>query len=493
MRRIAAVALLDFLDALDPPEARVGPRAFVLARAGQGRDGGKVTGGTRVDDANALARARGVRPGQTLAQARARTAELSVRVVREDEVRAGLEHVAEACARFGAPVSFEGRTAWVDVTTSAALFGGEEGTARALHEAVGALGHARRVAIASGPRVGAAVAHFGPARAEVIVVPRGGDRDAMRALPLASIAAELGDAYGWLARLGFRRVGDLSRAPRRGLGSRLGARAASALALADGEDRAPLVPWSRPEVPVERADFEYGVEHTEALLFVSKGLAERLARRLEGRGVSAGRLVLRLTLDRALVPAGASRELAIECALPAPMRRAEDLLAVLTARLDRVALPAPALVASLEAHEVSAEEGRALHLFVAESKAERYLERVTAELGALVGEERVGTLAVVDALDPRARTRLVPIAERRPKDAPLERLVSAAPEPVRWLRAPEPCAEGPSKLLVRVACVEWWRRAPAREDYVAQRAPSGDVACVRVSEDGARAIVGWMD
>jgi hypothetical protein len=76
-------------------------------------------------------------------------------------------------------------------------------------------------------------------------------------------------------------------------------------------------------------------------------------------------------------------------------------------------------------------------------------------------------------------------------------LVSVAPEPVRWLRVAEPCAPGPASLLVRVACVEWWRRPPCRDDYVAQwvhlaSEDHGDLACVRVAEDGARAIVGWM-
>lgn len=412
--------------------------------------------------------------------------------LREDEIRASVEHVAEACAGFGAPVSFETRTVWVNVTASAGLFGGEVALAQAMGASVGALGVAHRVAIASGPRVAAAIAHYGSGEGP-FVVAQGEDGAAMRALPLAALGMELGDALGWLSRLGIERVGDLQRAPRRGLGSRLGRRAASVLALADGDDRAPLVPWSPPEVPAERVDFEYGVERAEALLFVAKTLTARLALRLQGRGVLTCRLMLVLHLDRALVHEGEARTTEVGCALPAPMRRAEDLLAVLAARLERFTLTAPVLSVVLEAHELSAQKGRALQLFVPESKAERALERLVAELGALLGEARVGTLAMLDSLDPDARTRLVPIAQARPKQG-LSELVSASVEPVRWLRAAQPCVAGPASLLVRVACIEWWRRAAGRDDYVAQwSAEHADLACVRIAENGTRAIVGWMD
>lgn len=414
----------------------------------------------------------------------------------EDASRARLEHVAEACARFGAPVSFETRTVWVDVTASAELFGGEAALARAIGASVGALGFAHRVAVASGPRVAAAIAHFGSGKGP-LVVAQGEDGAAMSALPLAALGTELGDALGWLSRLGIERVGDLQRAPRGGLGSRLAGRAASVLALADGDDRAPLVPWSPPEIPSCRTDFEYGVERTEALVFVIKTLAARLASGLEGRGVLAGRLVLVLFLDRALVRENEARTIEVECVLPAPMRRAEDLFAVLAARLERFTLPAPALSVVLEARELCAQQGRALCLFVPESKAERNLERIAAELGALLGVARVGTLEAQDSLDPDARTRLVPIAQARvsPRGGEArDRLVSASAEPVRWLRVAQPCAPGPASLLVRVECVEWWRRAAGRDDYVAQwSAEHADLACVRIAENGARAIVGWMD
>src|SRR6188768_2657552 len=55
----------------------------------------KLLGGTRLSVVSREARALGVAPGQTIAQARARAGELAVRVVRPEEVRDVLARIAE--------------------------------------------------------------------------------------------------------------------------------------------------------------------------------------------------------------------------------------------------------------------------------------------------------------------------------------------------------------------------------------------------------------
>src|SRR4051812_39393138 len=98
-----------------------GPLAIVVAEAPMTET--RLLGNTRLDVVSREARALGVHPGQTIAQARARAAELAVRVVRPDAVHGVLARLAEVALAFGATVSFAaaslldgyGDVVWVDV------------------------------------------------------------------------------------------------------------------------------------------------------------------------------------------------------------------------------------------------------------------------------------------------------------------------------------------------------------------------------------------
>src|SRR4051812_42539441 len=95
-------------------------------------DESKLLGNTRLDVVSQQARALGVRPGQTIAQARARAGgALAVRVVRPEAVEGVLARLAEVALGFGATVAFGmdngeddsfGDVVWVDVTGCAHLF-----------------------------------------------------------------------------------------------------------------------------------------------------------------------------------------------------------------------------------------------------------------------------------------------------------------------------------------------------------------------------------
>src|SRR3984957_4332930 len=130
--------------------------AVVIARPGGAvKDERSLLGGTRLDQVSPEARACGVRRGETIASARAKCAELLVRVVSEEAVRSGLHAVAEAALSFGRTASIdESRdVVCVDVTGCGHLFGGEMELARALAARLRAMHHGlARVAIADGPR-----------------------------------------------------------------------------------------------------------------------------------------------------------------------------------------------------------------------------------------------------------------------------------------------------------------------------------------------------
>jgi protein ImuB len=423
----------------------------------------KLLGNTRLDVVSREARALGVHPGQTIASARARASELTVRVVRPDAVRGVLARLAEVSLAFGATVSFAtasetadsyGDVVWVDVTGCAHLHApsraatgtgasnntlesradGEAVLGSRLAQVFAGLGHVCAVAIADGPRVAAILARAAAAsraassasldrgprdrrrREEeedtpvLVVVPPGKNALALAPLPVSALPLDADDIR-WLAKIGVRNVTELRALPRAALATRLGARAPVVLLLAEGEDRAPLTPYVPPEIPEEAATFEYGVEGSEALTFVAKTLADRLSARLAGRAVAASRIELDLTLDVALLRDGdeakSERIQRIAIELPQPLSSASDLLAALRPKIERAVLRAPVLGAKLRAAALVHKPQAALSLFEPQPKAERALPRLVAELAADLGEEAVGKLALGDAWTPEDRSRLV--------------------------------------------------------------------------------------
>ncbi|MGO9712996.1 MAG: hypothetical protein ACLQBL_29325 [Polyangiaceae bacterium] len=508
--RIAAV-YLPFVR-IELARARSGeglPLAVVIARPrGAVKDERSLLGGTRLDEVSSEARRCGVRHGETIAAARAKCAELLVRVVTEEAVRDVLHAVAEAALCFGRTASIdEARdVVCVDVTGCGHLFGGEEGLARALGERIGAMHHGpARVTIAEGPRVAAAIVRALRKR-ETYVVPSGRNAEAIRALPITALPIAPG-SIAWLGKLGLAKIGDLQKLPASGLATRLGAAHAEVMSLLAGDDGAPLDPYVPPEVPEERAELEYGIDKTEALLFVVKTLCDRLAARLAGRAMATVRLEVVLSLDHGIARDSA-KEASLQIAVPSPLASASELLAVVRARVESWTIPAPILAVALRATELARKEGTALDLFVPEAKADRALPRLVAELVADLGERSVGTLALANTWIPEERSTLVPFDRLRRSHSPHlphPSLVSQAPEPSRVLGAPL-IVEGmePLHLIARIDAVEWWRarqtgQAGGARDFVtAWDARDGRLAWVAVDRDSGQAqararVLGWMD
>ena len=491
----------------------------------------RLLGNTRIDVVSREARALGVQPGQTVAQARIRAGDLAVRVVRPDAVRDVLARIAEVGLAFGATVSFGtdyGDVVWIDVTGCAHLHDptlarGEALLASRLAGAITALGHTCSVAISDGPRVAAMLARAatmttcGKASStsllllEPVVVRPGGNAEALAPLPVSALPLPPEDVR-WLAKIGVRTIGDLRTLPRDGLATRLGARARDIICLAEGEDRAPLAPYLPPEIPEEETTLEYGIEGSQALTFVAKTLTDRLSSRLQGRAVAAARIELVLHLDagllRDLVPPPPD-VLEVTLDLPAPLSAASDLLAALRPKIERLELLAPVLRARLRAPVLVQKRAAALALFEPQPKAERALPRLIGELVSDLGADAVSMLELGDSWVPEERSRLVPF-EVRPRNASAKierrrrrRLLSSVPEPTRLLAEPRVVSRDAVRVtrhLARVESVEWWKLPPGKAgverhpiDYVQAWTEDG-AAWVEI--DRARNVMrirGWFD
>lgn len=499
----------------------------------------KLLGNTRLSVVSREARALGIQPGQTIAQARTRAVDLAVRVVRPEAVRDVLAGLAEVGLAFGATVSFGtadesgswGDVVWIDITGCAHLhaqgggtiFDGETILASRLAGVVSSLGYTCSIAIADGPRVAAmlarAVADATAASdtsrrrrrqseaipaAEPWVVRPGENAAAIAPLPVSALPLAPEDVR-WLAKLGVRTIAELRRLPREGLGTRLGARAREVMSLADGDDRAPLAPYVPPEVPVEETELEYGVEGVDALTFIAKTLSDRLAVRLQGRAVATARIELELRLDAALLPDKAQAQALVALDLPSPLTEASDLLAALRPKLERLELAAPVLGAKLRAPTLVPKRAAMLSLFEPQPKAERALPRLVAELASDLGPEAVCSLVLGDAWKAEERSRLVPFGSvprgKRPR-ASDRRLLSSVPEPSRLLATAVPVHRDEVRMLrhlSRQEAVAWWREPPQAR---VQRHPvdnvqawvHGGVAWIEIERaSGAMRIRGWFD
>ncbi|HEY1955697.1 MAG TPA: DNA polymerase Y family protein [Polyangiaceae bacterium] len=489
-RRVASVVLPSFRISLvraRSPDLAPGDPLAVVVSDDRDETEARISGGTRVDDVSPDARAFGVFPGATIASAKAKCADLRVRVLRRAEAVRALEGLAEMLLAFGPIVAplLDRDAVLVDVTGCAHLHDGEKRLLGAIVRSVAELGFECRAAVAAGPEIAWAIAHQS-ARSRVVA-----DEDTMRALGELSIDALRLEARtaSYFHRLGVRTIDAMRSLPRDALTARI--ENANLLprvrALLDGDDRTPIPRFS-PEIALEeRVDLDFGVEHHEALFFVLKPLCERIAARLAGRCALAARLEVTLELDRAMCDPD-QRTIKIVSPLASPIRKSDELLAILRTRFEREPpLRAPARGVILRAPELVDAEERTRSLFTAESRAELALPKLAAELSALLGESALGTLAVADDWRFDRRSVLVPFGATRPATA-----TSFDVEPMRIVA---PRVSSRFEQIAHVARFEkivWWRESLETIDWKLAHV-DGAVAFVEVDARGRARIRGFLD
>ena len=196
-------------------------------------------------------------------------------------------------------------------------------------------------------------------------------------------------------RWGLKTLGDLAALPAADLSARLGPQGLMWRALARGDDVRPLVP----DVPEERfeasLDLEWPIEGLEPLSFVLTRLLEPLSIRLERR--DRGVAVLHVHLGLVTKDVHARR-----LELPSPLR---DVRALRTlALLDLESHPPPGESIAIDRVTVTIDPtpGRILQhtLFTRPHPTPEQLSTLLARLGAAMGQDRIGSPAVVDSYRP---------------------------------------------------------------------------------------------
>lgn len=308
-----------------------------------------------------------------------------------------------------------------------------------------------------------------------------------------------------LERLGLRTLHDLSVIPPRSLASRFGKDGATLIRRLLRPDDAVWPRFHPPERWIERADLQDTETQTscvssEALLFLIRGMLDRLCTRLRGRGLRAAAILIRLKLeDRS------ARELELE--LSVPQGSAAAILLILRDRLDgellRRPLRAQVTFLQLEITEIAPGRGAQRDFL---DKREEEAEAWDALLARM--RQKLGKNAVFAA---RLADRHLPEASWRPVDAvsafvgntdnaSIESLkeLELVRRPSRLLKQPKRLAGPPETIWQIIDRVgperisgEWWHE-PFDRDYYRLTTASGDLLWVFKSQ-GDFFLHGYFD
>jgi len=491
-KRIACVLVADFAIAAITranPDLRDCPFALIrmpTARSplsnsnGSGRNAAPYQPHSELSHVSSVARAAGLRPAMTVAQARALIPDLFVAspsAAAERSAADALLDVAESMS----PLAEEGAPGcvWLDLTGVERLFRHsmvEESQAGSLcHKDSAALGgaqrsrakesatcvfnddvenliaeelirRARRVGLeaAAGISSNKEIAHLAARCGGARVIAAGMEREFLDWLPLDLLELDP-NGHGeevelMLKRLGIRRLGDIARLDSRALGSRLGHHGVQLARLARGEGSATVIARPRIETFAEAAEFEYGIENLEPLGFVLQAMLKQLTARLQIRGLAAGDLRLSLGLadrrhdNRHLPVAAATNE-------------ARSLLTLLKLHLEKSPPVAPVEAIRLTV-EARARRPAQHDLFLPAAPAPDRLETAIARIAALCGPERVGTLVPADSYRPEA-VRLTKFEPPPPLPATGSRTASAEQRLAQQARTPQATASGSTPIVLR--------------------------------------------
>jgi nucleotidyltransferase/DNA polymerase involved in DNA repair len=168
-----------------------------------------------------------------------------------------------------------------------------------------------------------------------LTVPRGSERSFLAPLSLAEHLPVEAEMIGRLKRFGLRSMADFAAMPLAAVEGQFGREGLGALRLARGEDSRPLMPWQPPQRMEESSRLDPAVDNLEPLLFVARGLVDRLGTRLMDGGHAATVVRLQLELEDATAPPEAMLR------LRAPMSSGDELWTPVAALLQRQPVGTP--------------------------------------------------------------------------------------------------------------------------------------------------------
>src|SRR5713101_5131752 len=278
-KRIACVLVADFaVAAITRANPELRDRPFALTRmptppasnsSGLIRKPAAYQPHSELSHVSPSARAAGLRPAMTVAQARALVPDLIVTRPSSAAERSAADALLDV-AESMSPVAEEGTPGcvWLDLTGVERLYRysiGAEGSADDVENSIAEelIRRTRRIGLEAAAGIGSnkEIAHLAARCGGARVIAPGREREFLDWLPLDLLELDpngQGDEVElMLKRLGIRRLGDIARLDSRALGSRLGRYGVQLARLAHGEGSATVIARPRAETFAEAAEFEY--------------------------------------------------------------------------------------------------------------------------------------------------------------------------------------------------------------------------------------------
>ncbi len=355
---------------------------------------------------NENARRVGVTPGMTKLQVEA-CAGMVLRARSLPQEVAAHAALLDCAQSFSPRVEARGcDTIVLDLAGLEALFGPLAKIARALASRASGLGLEVSVAVAGSPDTAALAAR---GFSGVTVISEGKEAEQLGSLPVevlfgnsAQDSAQLLETF---SRWGIRKLRDLAVLPDIALSERLGQAGVHLQALARGTTSRILVPVQPPLIFEEAIELEYPLVLLEPLAFLLGRLLEQLCARLEARALATQELRLSLELENGWhaeeITTGkeSRRSFQRTLQLPVPLLDARTFLKLL--QLDLKAHPPGAPIVKIHlAAEPARPRAAQSGLFLPPSPEPEKLELTLARIAGIVGEDKVGSLELLDTHRP---------------------------------------------------------------------------------------------
>ncbi len=377
------------------PIATITPRAAVL----------------RIVHVNRAAYDLRVRPGLTLADAKAMVPEL---VTYDDDPivdRRQLETLAVWADCLSPIVHIEGEDAlFVDVTGCERLFEGEENLLRRAIDGLIALGFTARGAVADTPGGAWALAHdhhrpafiSDPGRLVADLAP----------LPVRSLRIDARTTAA-LASVGVETVASLLHLPRSSLASRFGDELLNRIDQALGDLTEVLTPYRPKPVLTRRCHFGAATTRTDVLQEAIQRTLERFCESLAKRVAGVRQLFVTFYCDEVVTEQGTQkRTVTLPVNLSQPTRSASHLHSLLIVLLDRLHLPAPADSLMVWAREIDRLDDWQDELFTTDSNRTRELGDLLDRLAVRLGLQSVVKPVSLSEHQPERAFRYAPLVGR---------------------------------------------------------------------------------
>ena len=410
---------------------------------------------------NQEARRHGIAAGMLVTAAQALASGLRVFARDVTAERAALERVAAWSLQFTPTISIAAATeVLLEVAGSLSLFGGLNRLWTDIEQKAAAMGYTTLVAGAPTPLAAQLFARAG-------LSPRIRHYDALR-LSLEQLPANVlelsATSSAMLRDIGIHTLGECLQLPRDGLARRTGKELLNQLDRALGHVPDPRPAFTPPENFKAALPLPAPVEKAEVLLFAARRLITELCGLLAATGKGVQRLEFRLSHED-----GDDTRFALD--LMAASRDPVHLTNVLRERLERLALPSPAIAMTLQSGMLLPLASSSLSFLPDDREQAASFVQLVERLQVRLGRNSVqgfDTLA-----DHRPECAWSASEPGRESVTPMKWPPSARP---LWLLDPPhplpeiaeiPQYEGPLTLMTRPECIEsgWWNGDDVQREY----------------------------